>query len=522
MSSPRYQFGLARSIGAVLLQQGTVFLISILTFSILIRFLGADLAWQYALLIIALNAVSLTGNLGLKKIMVRMISGLHSEGNADNRSRIFWTSFIVGLLPILTLSILTVRLLSYLHLLDTPNPELDANLLLSVLVIASARYLGGGGLEGLKRFEILSVYVAGSFTLRRLMAIALVPLWGISGLLSGWLIGEGIGFMLVLAEDLREFGPPRIPHSPMKMVRRALPLFVSDIAETVTTYGDRIALLMLYPFTFLGSFHVAATGAMVLDTASTAIYTGSLPHLSETFQQGGPRELVKKVKEIGRYVMLFSAPIGIGGAVLAYPLVTLIAGPTFADAVPIFAVMGLGMWISALGRLYQSSLIAAGLNKEVMYTTILATAIDLLIMTALASQFGFLATGIARASLFVSSFLLSAYFMNRRIGIETDRKAVWKAYLSSIMMGVVVYLFYILVSSVQTLPIFVALPFLLLVGIVIYVLGLRLFKAAEIEEVAMLYNSIPSKSRWIVRLISSVMGLDFSQVERRVDEMNHQ
>ena len=83
----------------------------------------------------------------------------------------------------------------------------------------------------------------------------------------------------------------------MKMVRRALPLFVSDIAETVTTYGDRIALLMLYPFTFLGSFHVAATGAMVLDTASTAIYTGSLPHLSETFQQGGPRELVKKVKK---------------------------------------------------------------------------------------------------------------------------------------------------------------------------------------------------------------------------------
>ncbi|MFQ5951020.1 MAG: polysaccharide biosynthesis C-terminal domain-containing protein [Candidatus Geothermarchaeales archaeon] len=521
MSSPQFRFGLARSIGAVLLQQGTVFLISLLTFGILIRLLG-DLVWQYALLIIALNAVSLTGNLGLKKIMVRRISGLHSDADTDDRSRIFWTSFVVGVLPILLLSTLTVRLLSYLNFLDTPNPELDAILLLSVLVISSARYLGGGGMEGLKRFEILSVYVAGSFTLRRLTAIILFPLWGMSGLLSGWLIGEGIGFMLVLAEDLKDFGLPRLPHSPMKLVRDALPLFVSDIADTLTVYGDRIALLVLYPFALLGSFHVAATGIMILDTASTAIYTGSLPHLSETFQEGGRRELVKKVKEIGRYVMLFSAPFGIGGAVLAYPLVTLIAGSSFADAVPIFAVMGVGMWISALGRLFQSSLIAAGLNKEVMYSTILATVIDLLVMAALASQFGFLAAGIARASLFVSSFLLSAYFMNRGIGIETDREAVWKAYLSSIMMGVVVYLFYIFVSSFQTLPIFVALPFLLAVGIVTYVLGLRLFKAAEIDEVAILYNSIPFRSRWIVRLISSVMGLEFSQVQRKVDEMNHQ
>jgi O-antigen/teichoic acid export membrane protein len=466
----------------------------------------------YAVLHIATNIVSKAGNLGLKKVMVRLVSSYHVVNDIKNMRKVYWTSLGLGLISITFFSLITVFIFSYFHLFDISNPQLDPWLLLLTLLIVSIRFHAGGGLEGLKRFEILSVYVAGAFTISRIISIILAPWMGITGVLYGWLLGEGLGFILVLWEVAKSFKRPTFGYSLLTLQRQGLPLFVADFANVSLEWGDRV-VVALYSLSWIGLFHVAASGATFISTASVAVYMGALPHLSEAFQSGGTEELVRKVKELGRYVILFSAPIGIGGAMLGYPLIQIFAGPNFLEVVPIFMVMSFGIWLSALNTLFQSGMIAAGLNKEVMYSTIAGTVVDIFVFIGLVGRFGLLSAGFARALLYIVSFVFSTYFLYTRSGLVVDWAATWKAYLSSFLMGIAIYGLWLYLEDVLYLPLYVGF------GAVIYILMLRLLRVAEIDELAMLQQSLPEKFRWGVKVICMVAGVRYELVEKRAAEM---
>ena len=511
-TSLKLGFGVARSVASVFLQQGSVYVVSLVTFSLLARFLGTEGMGLYAVLLIATNIVSNAGNLGLKKVMVRLVSAYHVSEDIDNMRKVYWTSLALGFLSIALFSVITVYILAYFHLFDISNPQLDPWLLLLVLLIVSIRFHAGGGLEGLKKFEILSVYVTGAFTISRIIAIILAPWMGVTGVLYGWLIGEGLGLILVLAEIAKAFGRPVFGYSVSSLQRQGLPLFVADFANVSLEWGDRV-VVAIYSLSWIGLFHVAASGATFISTASMAVYMGVLPHLSEAFHSGGAEELVRKVKELGRYVILFTAPLGIGGAVLGYPLIYLFTGPNFLEAVPIFMVMSIGIWVTALSTLLQSGMIAAGLNKEIMYSTIVGTVVDILIFVGFVGSYGLLSAGFARAFLYIVSFAFYIYFMYTRNGLEVDWGAIWKAYLSSFIMGVVVYALWLYLKEVLYLPLYV------IAGVVVYILMLRVLRVAEVDELAMLHNSIPEKFRWGVKVICMVAGVRYEVVEKRAIEL---
>ncbi len=512
-SSLKFSLGIFKSITAVLLQQGITMAVSALTFIVIANVLGKEGVGLYTLLLISTNIVAGIGNLGLKRVMIRLIAKHRSQGDELNKRRVFWTSIALGLAPIIGFSVASVYLLNYFHFFNRLNPGLDPWLFFTATIFFAFRMHASGGLEGLKRFERLSAYIAGTFILRRLIAITLLfGGYGITGILTAWIIGEGACLALIMVENLRDFKTPTLGYKPMTLERQGFPLFIADLAAVSVDWGDRI-IVTIFGLSLLSSFHIAATGATYLNVAAAAIYVGALPHLSEAFHSGGSAELSQKIKELGKYVVIFSAPLAIGGTALAQPLVSLLFREEFLDAAPIFAVMGIGVWISTLSTLVQSSLIAAGHTKEIMYATLAGTAVDILFLVSLFGEVGMLSAGIARAMLYIVSFALFVYFMYRKVGFEADWRALWKSYLSSLTMGIAVYLLWLRFEKAVYLPLYVA------AGVLIYVAGLRVLRVVEVDEIALLQNSLSENLKWIVKIISSVMDIKYSVVEERSAEM---
>ncbi len=512
-SSLQFSLSVFKSVTAVLLQQVTTIVVSALTFVVIANVLGKEGTGLYALLLISTNIVAGIGNLGLKSVMVRLIARYQSQGDELNKRRVFWTSLALGSAPISGFSVASFYLLDHFQFLDNSNLRVDPWLFLTATVLFAFRTHASGGLEGLKRFERLSAYIAGTFIFRRLIAIAL--LWkgyGITGILTSWIIGEGACLALIMVENFRDFKTPILGYNTMTLERQGFPLFIADLATISIDWGDRVIVIM-YGLSQLSLFHIAATGAAYLNVAASSILVATLPHLSEAFHDGGSGELARKFRDLGRYVVVFSAPISIGGAALAQPLVSLLFREEFFDVAPIFAVMGIGVWISALSTLIHSSLIAAGYTKEVMYATLTGVAVDIIFLVSLFGEIGMVSTGIARAMLYVISFLSFIYFMHRKIGFEVDWNALWKSYFSSTVMGIAVYLLWLQFKKVTYLPLYVA------AGILIYIVALRVLRVTELDEVAILRNSLPENLRWIVKIVSFVMGIKYSVVEERSAEL---
>ncbi|NIM44951.1 MAG: oligosaccharide flippase family protein [Nitrososphaeria archaeon] len=529
MGSPRLGFDVARSVTAVFVQQGVIYGLSLLTFGIFARFLSVDEMGLYALLLVALNLVAYGGNLGLKKIMVRLISSHRAVGEFERMKRVFWTSLLIGLIPIIVFTIGTTFFLIYLYHFMFTTPSVDPYLFLIATLIFATRFHLSGGMEGLKRFEVLSVYSAGGFTLRRIIAIFLVMTGnGLTGILTGWVIGEGLCLVLVLMEIIKDYGRPLLGYDKTLLFRQSLPMFVADLANYLVEWGDR-PVVALFGLSWIALFHVAASGNTFLNTATMAIYIGVLPYLSEAFHSSGERELIMKVKDLGRYIIIFSSPISIGAAALAYPIIDLLAGPRYIGVAPLFMVIAIGVWISATSTLYQSALIAAGLTKEVMYATAVGTLLEIVLFVGLTPIFGLLSVGLGRALLLVSTFILCLYFMYKRIGLEVDWTAMWKSYLASLVMGVVVYYLWqhgiwvilsLLPWGIEYVLVYsLLLPFLIVIGITIYVAGLRILRVARVDEVALLYRSVPIRFKVVVRIISKITGLDYAEVKAEAEKI---
>lgn len=505
---------MARSVTAVFLQQSFIYGVSLLTFGVFARFLSVDQMGLYAFLYVALYFLAYAGNIGLKKIMIRLTSSHKALGEQELMRRAFWTSSTIGLIPILAFSFIVIHLMNYLRYFDVSNPDIDPLLFLIAMIIFSSRYHLSGGMEGLKRFERLSIYGAGSFTLRRVIAMFLVTMGGgVTGILIAWLVGEGLCLALVLREVVKDYSRPLLGYDLKTLFNQSGPMFIADLSSVLVEWGDR-AVVAIFGLGWLAFFHVAASGNTFLSTATMAVYVGVLPYLSEAYHSDGGRGLVMRVKELGRYVVLFSAPLAIGGAALAYPLIDLIVGPTYMDAAPIFMLMAIGVWLSTPSTLIQSALIAAGLTREVMYATVAGTLLEITVFVGLAGVYGLVSAGLGRALLLVSTFILCLFFMHRKMGLEMDWSAVWKAYLSSFIMGVVAYYLWEFIRKGVwfVLAYSVLLPLLLVISLIVYVVCLRLLRVARVDEVAMLYRSLPSRFRVVVRLISLIMGLDYGLV----------
>jgi O-antigen/teichoic acid export membrane protein len=178
-----------------------------------------------------------------------------------------------------------------------------------------------------------------------------------------------------------------------------------------------------------------------------------------------------------RYLVLLVLPASLGLAVLSGPLLRVLYGPRYFDAVPVLMIAGALSVFATLGQPATVLATAAGGQRRLVVVGILSAIatllLDFFLVRAFAANGGALANGIGQAISTVTVILVA-----RRFGFSPSYGLLLRVTVAALGMTAAVG---VLVRFAPDLVGIVAGP---LVGALAYVLLLRLLKIIDEEDVS--------------------------------------
>jgi O-antigen/teichoic acid export membrane protein len=140
------------------------------------------------------------------------------------------------------------------------------------------------------------------------------------------------------------------------LIRRALPLgLVSVIASAYFTI-DLALLGWLVPSSELGQYAAACKILSILVLLPALVLTAALPGLAATAADRA--RLGELAARLGHWLAAVGLPLCVGTAVFADPLVQLLFGSTYADAVPLVRILSLAGAVALLSNAVGTILVA--------------------------------------------------------------------------------------------------------------------------------------------------------------------
>ncbi len=504
----RINFRLLRSFSSLMMQQITTYIITIVTFGVISRLLSPTEMGVYGLLVSTVYLIGLSSNFGMKKVAIRLIAGKMASSEREGAAGIYWKTILLSLPSTILLALGTAYLYEKLGIFKEVNASNGFTLFTILLILFSFRNTTSSGLEALHLFHYETLYYSVGYTLYRfLMIYFLLSGYGVEGIIIAWILGELVTTIYVLRKVINQLPVMMEGESSLTIIKKASPLFITDLILSAAEYGDRIASTVL-GLDIVAFFYIASVGVMFLTSIYQAIQSSILPHLSEEFHINGFSSIGESLMDISRYVFIFISPIFLLAAALAEPFIIILAGPQYLAAAPIFQIMCIGLWLGPLNPILQSTFIAVDRNNELMTTILLATILDIFIMIILYPKIGYLSTGLGRAFLVVSTNLILLVIGIKLLNIKIDYIAYVKSAISGLVSAGSSLLLWTYIHRIDMLPLYIIVP------AVIYLLMIRLLKFIKPEEVASLYLSLP-KHKYMSKMIKAICiltGIDINTV----------
>lgn len=194
------------------------------------------------------------------------------------------------------------------------------------------------------------------------------------------------------------------------------------------------------------------------------------PLFASLMAQGDKVQIREILEKYLRFMIALALPIAVGGMLLARPIVTLLAGPEFADAAPVLAIL---VWAPALLFIYivVNSLVISQLTKFAMAITGINVVLNVIGNMILLPRIGIIGAAIMTIFSEALQGLFYFYFVRKKITDFRFFSLIWKPILAAGIMGAAVW-------YTMSLPLFVVVA----IGAAVYglvLLVLRFFKKED-------------------------------------------
>jgi polysaccharide transporter, PST family len=385
---------LAKNIIFMLLWQGSNYLVPLITLPYLARTLGAQAFGDVALSFAVVTYFMLVSDWGFGWTATQQIS--KSAGDRDLITKIFWDTMnaklLIGGVSLLALAALT---------LSVPTLKAISSLIsVAALVIIANIITVNWCLQGLERLDL---FASGS-VLGRLATVPLILLLvqgpgdaGLSILIqTGGLVLSGV-FSLCLLARLKVVGRPVASlERTWFQILKGWPNFISSFVANLYTTGNIIILGMLTSSTSVGLYSGAdkirhAAQGVVSLPIGMAVFprVSKLMHENEESAFSFIRHLLVT---LGLITFLISSCLFL----LARPLVELLLGHGFLDAIPILQCLAWLPFVTALNSVLGPQVLLQ-IGKQTEYSRIIVGALLVALATIfpLVTMFGALGAAIS-------------------------------------------------------------------------------------------------------------------------------
>ena len=254
--------------------------------------------------------------------------------------------------------------------------------------------------------------------------------------------------------------------------RQSWPIGLAIIFNLVYLKGDVIILSLFRTRAEVGLYGAAYKVLDVITILPTVFMGLVLPVLANVWTSGDRQDFNRKLGRAFEFLSILAIPLVFGTIAVASDVMTLIAGPEFAEAGPLLAVLMAAGAMVFWSALYGHTIVAIGLQRRMLWGYGADAVISLALYFLLIPRYG--AVAAAWVTLFSEAFmfLATAFVVIRATGARPDLR-VW---LRSLAASVIMFGGLWGLSSVPVLP-------RVLAGIVTYAAFLFVFGGISLDTI---------------------------------------
>jgi O-antigen/teichoic acid export membrane protein len=202
----------------------------------------------------------------------------------------------------------------------------------------------------------------------------------------------GVAVLFYAALTLRQLGPPRGPLDPtfaFAMLRQAAPIGASELVWATKIYFATVWLGLVVGAAEVGLFGAAHRLVVALHAFVWLYFFNLLPSLARCTREplDRLRALLQRSTQLCAWTAVF---VGVVGTAFAQPLLTLVYGSQYLEAVPAFQVL---IWLVPLALMsgnYRYALLAYGHQRLEFLTAAFGAGLNVLLNVLLIPSYGLL------------------------------------------------------------------------------------------------------------------------------------
>lgn len=378
-------------------------------------------------------------------------------------------------------------------------------------------------IQGLQKFEY--------FTLFNLIMTPLAFLGKITVLLLGYqmlgllwvnllfsVVNTVFFFMIIRREGVRLDAGPLGSEDKKRLWNYNFTIMGINITNTVvwskseTFFLGRFCPAAEVAFYNLG-YNIAAR---FIDTIPNIFWNVLFPHMSELFGQGDIHKTRRLFYLSSRYIAFFVFPVGVAGAVLAFPILKYLYGQQYVEAKYVLQIIFLTKMITSVA-VPGSAILYAREKQAFVFKYGLALAIASIILDLIFIRpFGAVGAACCNGIITLAGAVGGMAYTIRLAKLSYPWKSVFKIVFSCVIMGIVMTVCVKL--NAELLGFILALA----VGPVVYIAGsaaLGTFEEEDLDVLAMIRKFVPPWLRGIFDELVRTLAEEKIQAKLRATEV---
>lgn len=298
-----------------------------------------------------------------------------------------------------------------------------------------------------------------------------------------WFLGNSIPVVFLIYIFVKKFGKISLKFNFSfwkNLLRRALPIGAASIMIPIYYNFDIVTLGFIKGEKVVGWYTAAYKIILFIWTFIPIFVNVIFPSMSRYYKES-KEKLQTLITSSTRLLSVVAFPLGVGGTVLARPIMGLLYGEEFSGGVIAFQILIWSVVIIYIRCIYEHSFLACNKEKRYLFGMIWGASTNIVLNLLLIPRFSLKGAAVATVigNLVLSGYLFYYLRIVKRMEIV---KHFLKPFVAAVLMGFVVYYFrrYNLFLSIS-------------IGIIIYLIFIFLLKGVTFKEITQFRKQIVKK-----------------------------